>query len=134
MSISDSPRFLRVVLFADSASCLASGALQLVWSHALADLLNLPAALLLGTGWFLAAYGATVAFIATRRPLPQRLIWLLLIGNVAWAVGCAALLASGSFAPTRLGTLWVLAQAACVLVLADLQWLGLRRSNRRGMA
>lgn len=134
MSIADSPRFLRNVLFADALSCLGSGALQVAWTRPLAELLNLPAAVLLGTGWFLLAYGATVAFIATRRPLPQRFVWLFLIGNIAWAAGCAALLASGLTAPTRLGTTWILAQAGCVLVLAEMQWIGLRRPSRGSMA
>jgi hypothetical protein len=129
MSFFTSPRFLRNVLVADAASCLASGALQVLWTDSLADILNLPAALLVGTGWFLLAYGFTVAFIATRDPLPRRLIWALLAGNLAWAAGCAALLASGWIAPTRLGSLWILAQAACVVVLAQLQWTGLRRAR-----
>jgi len=134
MSIFAAPRFLRQVLFADAASCVLSGAAQVFATLVLAELLNLPAALLVGTGWFLLAYGATVAFIATRDPLPQRLVWLLVAGNLAWAAACAALLASGWIAPTRLGTFWVLAQAACVLVLADLQWAALRHRRRTGMA
>ena len=129
MSIFTSPRFLRNVLAADAASCLASGALQVLWTDSLADLLNLPGVLLMGSGWFLLAYGATVAFIATRAALPHRLVWALVAGNLAWAAGCATLLASGWIEPTRLGTLWILAQAACVVVLAELQWTALRRGR-----
>ena len=36
---------------------------------------------------------------------------------------------SGMFAVTAPGTVWVLAQALCVVVLAELQWTGLRRTR-----
>jgi hypothetical protein len=36
--------------------------------------------------------------------------------------------------PTLLGEVWVLAQAATVLVLAELQWAGLRRRVTPGWA
>jgi hypothetical protein len=134
MSIVASPRFLRNVLFIDAASCLATGALQLLFTAWLAELLNLPTALLVGTGWFLMAYAATVAFIATRDPLPRTLVWLFVAGNLGWAAGCAALLASGWIEPTALGKAWIVAQAATVTVLAELQWAGLRRTRVQGWA
>ena len=130
MPISASPRFLRNVLFADAASCLATGALQVVFTPPLAQLLNLPAALLAGTGWFLLAYGAVVGFIATREPVPRALVWLFIAGNLGWAAACVVLLAAAWVAPTALGAAWIAAQAATVAVLAQLQWTGLRRSDR----
>ncbi|MBI2770126.1 MAG: hypothetical protein HYX47_10915 [Burkholderiales bacterium] len=134
MSIFASPKFLRNVLFADAASCLATGAAQLLLTGWLAQQLNLPVMLLTGTGVFLLAYAAAVAFIATRDRLPRAIVWLLVIGNLGWAAGCVALLASGFVAPTALGTAWVLAQAATVAVLAELQWTGLRRAPVAGWA
>jgi hypothetical protein len=134
MSIFASPRFLPNVLLADAASCVLCGAAQLLATDLLSELLRLPSALLVGTGWFLVAYGVSVAFIAARRPLSIRMLPLLVAGNLAWAAACAALLASGWVAPSALGVAWVLAQAACVLVLADLQWLGLRHSRSAGLA
>lgn len=134
MSTVASPRFLRNVLYADAASCVATGALQLLFTGPLTQLLNLPAALLMGTGWFLLAYAATVGFIATREPLPRPLIWTLVAGNLGWAAACAALLASGLVAPTLLGEAWILAQAATVAVLAALQWAGLQGSRGSGWA
>lgn len=134
MSILASPRFLRNVLFADAASCLGTGVLQLAFTDALARLLNLPAPLLTGTGVFLLVYAAAVALVATREPLPRPVVWLLVAGNLGWALGCIALLASGMLAPTGLGMAWVLAQAATVAVLAELQWMGLRRTPVVGWA
>lgn len=134
MSIFASPRFLRNVLFVDAASCVATGAVQVLFTDSLSGLLHLPAPLLSGTGWFLLAYAATVAFIATRNPLPRSVVWLLVAGNLGWAVACGALLAGNSIAPTPLGVAWILAQAATVAVLAELQWTGLRRARVTGWA
>lgn len=129
MSIFASPRFLRNVLFADAASCVASGAVQLLFTPPLVQLMNLPSGLLAETGWFLLAYAAVVGFIAMRDPLPRALIGLLVAGNLGWAAGCVLLLLSGWIAPTLWGQTWVLAQAATVAVLAELQWVGLKRSR-----
>ena len=129
MSVFASPRFLPNVMWADAASCAATGALQLAFTGALARLTGLPAPLLLGTGVFLLAYAAAAAFMATRRTPPRTLIGLVVVGNFGWAVGCIALLMSGMFAISALGMVWVLAQALCVVVLAELQWTGLRRTR-----
>jgi hypothetical protein len=49
MSVFSSPRFLRNVMLADAASCLATGALQAAFAAPLAQLLHLSAPLLTGT-------------------------------------------------------------------------------------
>jgi len=135
MSVFASPRFLPRVMWADAASCAATGALQLGLTDALARLTGLPAPLLMGTGAFLLAYAAAAAWMATRSSPPRTLIGLVVVGNFGWAVACVALLASGMFAVSAIGVAWVLAQALCVVVLAELQWTGLRRTrSHAGMA
>jgi hypothetical protein len=134
MSIFASPRFLRYVLWADAASCLATGALQLAGGGALAQLLNLPQPLLTATGVFMVAYAAAAAWTATRDPLPRTLVGLFAAGNALWAVGCVALLMAAGLQPSTLGIAWVLAQAVTVAVLAELQWTGLRRMPVPGWA
>ena len=134
MPIFESPRFLRYVLFADAASCLSTGALQLAFTPQLADLLRLPAGLLQATGLFLVAYAAVVAFVGARDPIPRGPVWLFVAGNFAWAAGCVALLAATPLAPSALGQAWVIAQAVTVVVLAELQWAGLRRQAPAGWA
>jgi hypothetical protein len=134
MSMFDSPRFLRNVLLADSASCLATGALQVAFTKPLAQLTNLPAELLLATGWFLLAYAAVVGVVATRDPVPRALVWVFVAGNFSWAAGCAVLLVERAVVPNALGYAWVIAQAVTVVVLAELQWMGLRRQVPLGWA
>ena len=129
MSMFASPRFLPRVMWADAASCTATGALQLAAGQPMAGLTGLPSALLQGTGWFLLAYALAVAWMAARSPMPRRLIGLVVFGNFAWAAGCIALLALGGLALTAWGAAWLLAQALVVVVFAELQWTGLRRTR-----
>jgi len=131
MSVFASPRFLPNVMWADAASCAATGALQVAFTGALARLTGLPEALLMGTGVFLLAYAAAAAFMASRSTPPRTLIGLVVAGNFGWAAACAVLLVSGAFPVTALGTAWVIAQAVTVVVLAELQWTGLRRTRSR---
>ena len=125
MSMFASPRFLRGVLWADAASCFASGALQLAALDALPRLFGLPQVLLLDTGVFLVAYALMAAWAATRPVPPRKWVALFAVGNGVWAVGCVAAVAL--LQPTSPGIAWIAMQAATVLVLADLQWMGLRR-------
>jgi hypothetical protein len=134
MSIFASPRFLRHVMLADAASCLATGALQVALAGPLAALLGLPSALLLATGSFLLGYAAVAAFVATRTPVPRAAVAVFAVGNLGWALACVLLLAGDWVQPTGLGTAWVLAQAVTVLVLAELQRLGLKRDPIAGWA
>lgn len=129
MSILASPRFLPRVMAADAISCAATGAVQLGLTEILARLTGLPAALLTGTGIFLLAYAALAAWMARRPVPPRRLIGFVVAGNLAWAVGGVALLASGLVAQTALGVAWVLAQVVVVIALAQLQWMGLRATR-----
>ncbi len=129
MSILASPRFLPRVMAADAISCTATGAVQLGLTDTLARLTGLPAVLLTGTGIFLLAYAALAAWMARRPVPPRRLIGLVVAGNLAWAVGGVALLASGLGAQTALGVAWVLAQVVVVVALAQLQWMGLRATR-----
>lgn len=129
MSIFASPRFLHRVLFADAALSLATGAVQVGAAANLAPLLHLPAGLLAGSGWIMLGWAAAVGWVATRDPLPLPLVLLLAAGNLAWALGSVALLAGGWLAPGPLGAAWVLAQAAVVAVLGELQWTGARRGR-----
>ncbi|CAN7304617.1 hypothetical protein LJR130_001512 [Variovorax sp. LjRoot130] len=129
MSVFASSRFLPRVMWTDAASCAATGLLQVAFTGVLARLTGLPAPLLLGTGVFLLAYAAAAAWMASRGVPPRRLIGLVVVGNFGWAAACVALLAIGGAAIAPLGWAWVIAQALTVVVLAELQWMGLRHSR-----
>ena len=129
MSVFASPCFLRYVLLADAVSCAACGALQVAATEPVAQLLALPSALLLETGLFLLVYAAVVAFVGTRTPVPRTIVGLCIVGNLGWALACVLLLASGTLHPSAWGTAYVVMQAVTVVLLAELQWLGLRQAQ-----
>lgn len=129
MSAFSSPRFLPRVLLVDSATGFSTGILQLAFTDALAQWFNLPAALLLGTGWFLLGYGAAATWVATREPVPRSLVWLFVVGNLAWALACIALLLGHLVQPGPWGVAYVLLHVVTVTLMAELQWFGLRQTS-----
>jgi hypothetical protein len=128
-----SNHFLRIVLWADAATCLICGLLQVSFVRPLSQYLSLTPALLAGTGDFLLLYGAAVAFLATRARAPAAIIWLLVVGNIAWGAAGIGILLAGDVQPTLLGKGYIAAQALTVLLLARLQYICVRSvSDARG--
>lgn len=126
--ISPSP-FLRRALLADAIFSGASAVLLTLGASALAPLTNLPDALLRETGLFLVVYAALVAWLGTRPTMPKPLVAIVIAGNAAWTLASIALLFSGAVTPNLLGEALVAAQAIAVGALAELQYIGLRRSG-----
>ncbi len=120
-------RFLRRILFADAALSGAAGLLVLVGGGLLAGPLGLPEALLRGAGAVLVPYVCFVAWTASRPAIPHAAVWAIVAANAAWAAASILVLVSGFVAPTVLGYLFVIAQAAAVAILGELQFLALRR-------
>ena len=131
MSFFSSPRFLPRVLAVDGVTCVGAGLVQLAGGDALASLLQMPPPLLQETGFFLTAFGAALLWMATRATPPRKAIGAIVLGNLAWAIGCIALLAGPWVTPGALGMGWIGIQAASSLLMADLQWMGLRGSRAR---
>jgi hypothetical protein len=130
MSMFESPRFLSRVTWADAAFCAITGAVQLRFAEGLSQATGLPAPLLAGTGLFLLAYSLLAAGIASRATPPRALIGMMVAGDVAWALGCAALAFEAGLPLTPWGKLFLGAHVAAVLLMGDLQWTGLRRTAR----
>jgi hypothetical protein len=91
--------------------------------------LGLPAPLLTGTGIFLLSYGAIVAFLASRLRAPSPIIWILVAGNIVWAIACFYLLLGGDMHLTALGEVYTSVQAFTVAALAQLQYIGMRHGK-----
>lgn len=121
--------FLRRAILADAIFSGASAVLLTFGAGELAPLLNLPEALLRETGLFLVAYAALVGWLGIRPSMPKPLVAIVIAGNAAWTVASIALLFSGAVTPNLLGELFVAVQAIIVGVLAELQFIGLRRSG-----
>jgi len=119
-------RTLVTALRADAAVSGAAALLQLLASGSVAAITGLGAPLLLGSGAFLVAYVALLLVLAAARSVWRPLLWLVIGGNTAWAMGCLVL--AETMALPWLGIAYLVAQAAAVLALAAWQALGLRRS------
>jgi hypothetical protein len=121
--------FLRRAILGDAIFSGASALLLTFGAGALAPLLVLPEALLRESGVFLIAYAALVGWLGTRPSMPKALVALVITGNAAWTMASVALLVSGAVTPNLLGEAFVVLQAIAVGAIAELQYIGLRRSS-----
>jgi hypothetical protein len=121
--------FLQRVLWFDAATCLITGAVFLTASATVERLLAIPAPLARVLAVVLLAFGAFVAFIGTRRELIRPAAWAIVVANALWAVESVLVLLLGWLQPNALGQWFVVAQALAVAVIAELQFIGLRRAR-----
>ena len=129
MMIATTSSLLRRVLAADAAISAACGVLMALGADVLAPMTGLPPALLSYAGIALLPWSALVFYLATRPRLPHAVVWAVIACNILWAADCALVLLVGGGAPTFFGYAFVIVQAVTVLVLAELQYFGLRRSQ-----
>lgn len=126
---------LRSILKLDAVATGAVGALMVVAAsmvigdeRPLALFLGIPAVPLASVGTVLIAFAAFVWIIGSRRRVHRAAVRTVVAINLAYVVGCIALVASG-LSLTAPGVAFVLAQAAAVALFAVVQSLGLRRSQ-----
>lgn len=124
------PRFLSRLLLVDAVATGATAALLLVGAEFLQPLLQLPVALLRGSGLFLVPFVVWVAALSRMARVPQRAMAAVVAINAAWVVASVWLVVGGPYQPSVLGTAFVLIQAVAVAVFADLGWFGLRAARR----
>jgi len=129
MSYLNVSNLLRLALRLDAIATFASGLLMSAASGTLAATFGLPQPLVLGAGLFCLAYAALVGWMSLAARLPAAGVWSIIIGNIGWAIACLELAFGSAYAPTSLGVAFLVSQALAVLVFADLQWFGLRRSR-----
>ena len=120
---------LHRALQADAIFSGTGAVLMTLGAGELAPLLNLPEPLLRDAGLFLIVYAAFVGWLSTRTGFPRILVVAVVAGNAAWTLSSIALIFSGAVTPNVLGEIALAAQAIIVGVLAELQFLGLRRSG-----
>ena len=120
--------FLRRALVADALVSAVVGAVMALGANALQDLLGLPASLLLLAGAAMFPYVAYLLWLARRPTVPRAAVWVPIVLNVVWAIDCALLLFGGSVRPTLLGEAFVVMNIVTVLLFAELEYIGLRRT------
>ena len=130
----DMSRLLKWALIVDAIATGVTGVAMAALGGVLEPLLGIPASLLIPAGIILLPYAALVGYLGTRRVVARAAIWAVIACNVAWAVDTVLLIVLGWLEPTMLGAVFVVGQAVFVLLLADVQYLGLRRSASLSLA
>ena len=122
---------LQRALVLDAIASGTMGILLLLTAGPLQHLLGLPVSLLRWTSVVLIPFAGLLVWVVTRDHAPREAVATIIGGNVLWVVASVLLLASGWVAPTWLGALFVLLQAAVVGVFAYLEYDGLRQERAR---
>jgi hypothetical protein len=125
-----SSRLLRTALVLDAAACAGMGLLLAFGADGLAAPLGFPAGFLRGSGLLLLPCAALLAWLSSRETLPRLAVYAVIGVNIVWIVDSLAILLLGWFQPSGLGVGFVLAQAAAVAVVTELEVIGLKRSAR----
>ena len=125
--ISAMSSLLRKALLADAFASGTSGAVLALGAVPVGALFGLPPAVLLAAGLVSLGYALFVGWLGTRRAAWAPAVWFAIVGNVGWALGSVELLFT--LHPAPIGQAYVIAQAVLVAALAELQFIGLRRSR-----
>ncbi len=128
MSLIQSSPLLRKALALDAAACAGMGLLLAAAAGPLAAPFGLPESVLRGAGIVLLPCALLLGILASRQLLPRLAIYAVIGINLLWIVDSVAILLMGWFAPTGLGIAVVLAQAAAVAIVTELEVIGFRRS------
>lgn len=134
MSVVAVSPLLRRALLADASVSAVAGVVMTAGAATLADLLQLPYSLLMAAGLVLFPWAAALFWMARKPELPSAAVWAVIAINVAWIVESAWVVLGGTFAPNALGQAFVVLQALGVAVLAEWEFMGLKRANRMALA
>ena len=80
-------------------------------------------------GLVLLPYAAFIGWLGLRETIGKPVAWAVVLGNALWVLDSILLLASGWVSPTSAGYAFVIAQGLVVLMYAEFQVVGLRRSR-----
>lgn len=130
MSFLNHPSLLRRTLLADAMTCAVMGIILAGALGPVATMTGLPQALTLWVGIALLPIAGYNAFIGSRAETPIWAVWLLILGNAGWVIASVALLlVLDSLTP--IGIAFVAVQAVGVLILTELEIIGVRRLSRQ---
>lgn len=125
----NSSTFLRGALLADAITSGAMALLLAIAATPLATLLALPEAFVRETGLLLVPYALFVGYLGLRVRLRALVAWLIIAGNAVWTLASFALLVGNWLSPNLYGEIFIALQAIVVGVLAELQYVGVRKSS-----
>lgn len=122
--------FLRRVLATDAIGTGIMAAGMVLGAQPLATAFGIPAWLLTTLGAALLPFAAWVGWLSRRQyaePASTKLVWLLIAGNVVWAIDSAALILGGWLPLTAIGMEFVAIQAILTVGITTLEYVGAKR-------
>jgi len=120
---------LRRALLADATLSAITGIALVLATGPLGALLELPAVGLRAAGVIFIPFAVLAGWLGTRERVRRTLVFVVIVLNALWALDSLLLLLMGWVDTTRLGEYFVIGQAVIVGVLAEMEFLGLRRST-----
>ena len=119
---------LRLGLRLDAVLSLAAAVAVPLLMEPLVAALGLGRGQLAGLAALMFGWAGLTGWMGGQPRLTRWVVWLAIVGNLGWAVASLLLPLLGAFSPSPLGWGLLITQALAVLLFAELQWLGLRRS------
>lgn len=116
---------MKFALKLDGVASFALGLLTLL----IRPEVGMPTGWQIGLGLFCVVYGVGVFALGMRAVPDRRIVLLVIVGNVVWAVDSVLTAELNWFPLTDAGVALVLAQGLAVLGFAVLQFVGLRRAG-----
>ncbi len=120
---------LRLLLRVDALASFTLGIAVLIAVPWLTDQLGSLVGAVWPLGVLLAGFGTAVWAVQTRPQLDRRAVWAVITMNGVWVAASLLAVLLGHPSLTDLGTELVIAQAALTAVLADMEFIGLRRES-----
>ncbi len=119
--------FLRNALKFDAALSTVALAGMTLGASMLAPATGLPQGLMVAVGVGLIPWVAFLLWVATRPVVPAAAVWAVIVLNLVWVVDCVAVTFGLGFDPTAVGEGFAVVNALGTLLLAELEFVGLRR-------
>ena len=126
--------FLRRALIVDAIVSGATALLLVFAAGILAPWLRVPEPLLRYAGVVLIPFVIYLAFVARRDVVPRPSVLAIIGLNFAWVAASLCLLLGGPIQPNAFGYAFIIAQALAVALFAEVQYVGLRRSDLQRVA
>lgn len=120
---------LRRALLTDAALAVIAGIALVVAAGSLGAFLELPAAALRIAGVIFIPFGAFAGWLGSRARVRRTLVFAVIVLNILWAVDSVLLVLSGRVVTTLLGECFVVGHAMIIAVVAEMEFVGLRRST-----
>jgi hypothetical protein len=120
---------LRRALLTDATLTAIAGIALLLAAGPIGAFFTLPSMVLRIAGVIFIPFAALAGWLGTRPRVYRTLVFVVIVLNALWAVDSVLLLLTRWVETTPLGELFVIGQALVIAAIAEVEFLGLRRST-----